>query len=265
MQQHYSPNLDNDPIRNSLKTSELLPRKNVFSMMKNKVHPEQPPTFNNSASKQPDLYNNNIFTENFNRNDGLSEEMIEKDKKIQELEFKLQQIEFEKDSFKNKLGIVKKYEEENKVMSLKLREEYEKNKEIVILKNKLSLFEKSKKEDDRIISELRKKLNTVELENDEGITLNIMDTIDNVSDDEEIKDIDYDEIYKKTLEAENTRNINLQKYKNDKLKSIIHKYVSTIENQHIDDIFIKFKINENTDITKDLIAKIIFEIKQKYI
>ena len=81
-------------------------------------------------------------------------------------------------------------------MSLKLREEYEKNKEIVILKNKLSLFEKSKKEDDRIISELRKKLNTVELENDEGITLNIMDTIDNVSDDEEIKDMDYDEIYK---------------------------------------------------------------------
>ena len=76
----------------------------------------------------------------------LNEEMIEKDKRIQELEFKLQQIEFEKDSFKNKLGIVKKYEEENKVMSLKLREEYEKNKEIVILKNKLSLFEKSKKD-----------------------------------------------------------------------------------------------------------------------
>ena len=120
MQQHYSPNLDNDPIRNSLKTSELLPRKNVFSMMKNKVHPEQPPTFNNSASKQPDLYNNNIFTENFNRNDGLSEEMIEKDKKIQELEFKLQQTEFEKDSFKNKFGIIKKYEEETKTLSLKL-------------------------------------------------------------------------------------------------------------------------------------------------
>ena len=261
MQQHYSPNLDNDPIRNSKITStELLPRKNVFSMIKNtKINKKN--IFNNSSiTKQPDLYRENIFTENYDRNDGLNQEMIEKDKRIQELEFKLQQIEFEKDSFKNKLGIIKKYEEENKVLSLKLREEYEKNKEIVILKNKLSLFEKSKKEDDRIISELRKKLNRVELENDEGITLNLMDTIDNVSDDEEIKDIDYDEIYKKTLEAENTRNINLQKYKNDKLKNIISKHISTIEN--IDDIFIKLKINEDIKITKDLISKIIFEIKQ---
>ena len=201
MQQHCSSNLDNDPIRKTtqITSSELLPRKNVFSMMKN-MNTNKINTFNNSNNKQPDLYRENIFTENFNRNDGLSEEMIEKDKKIQELEFKLQQIEFEKDSFKNKLGIVKKYEEENKVLSLKLREEYEKNKEIVNLKNKVSLFEKSKKEDDRIISELRKKINTIELEKDEGITLNVMDTIENVSDDEEIKEIDYDEIYKKTIE-----------------------------------------------------------------
>ena len=54
--------------------------------------------------------------------------MIEKDKKIQELEFKLQQIEHEKDSFKNKLGIIKNYEEDNKDLSMKLRHEYEKNK-----------------------------------------------------------------------------------------------------------------------------------------
>ena len=259
MQQHYSPNVDNDPIRNpQIKSTELLPRKNIFTMMKNTN------TFNNSnKEQQPDLYRGNIFTENYNRNDALNDEMIEKDKKIQELEFKLQQIEFEKDSFKNKLGIIRKYEEENKNLSLKLKQEYEKNKEIIILKNKISLFETSKKEDDKIISELKKKLNSIELEDEEGITLNIVDNNDNLSEEEGIKDIDYDEIYQKTLEAENTRNINLQKYKNDKLKNIIYKYVSTIENQHIDDIFIKLKINENTDITKDLIAKIIFEIKQK--
>ena len=198
MQQHYSPNLENDPIRGSqIKSTELLPRKNIFTMMKTK----KTNVFNDSNSKQqPDLYRENIFTDNYNRNDYLNQEMIEKDKKIQELEFKLQQIEFENESFKNKLGIIEKYEKDNKELVLKLRQEYEKNKDIIFLKNKLSLFEKSKKEDDKLISELKKKLNVIDLKNEEGITLDIIDEIDNVSDDEEIKDIDYDEIYQKTLE-----------------------------------------------------------------
>ena len=71
--------------------------------------------------------------------------MIEKDKKIQELEFKLQQTEYEIDGFKSKLGMIKKYEEENRSLSLKLREEYEKNKENCITKNKITFFEKAKK------------------------------------------------------------------------------------------------------------------------
>tara|TARA_Y100000590_G_scaffold460983_1_gene621547 strand:+ start:952 stop:1737 length:786 start_codon:yes stop_codon:yes gene_type:complete len=261
MQQYYPTNLDNDPIRNTqIKSSELLPRKNIFTMMKN----NNAKTFNNSSNKQqPDLYRENIFTENYNRNDGLNEEMIEKDKRIQELEFKLQQIEHEKDSFKNKLGIIKKYEEDNKNLSMKLRQEYEKNKEIINLKNKLSLFEKSKKTDDKIISELRKKLNIIESdEHEEGIILNIDDTTNNDSEDEGIKDIDYDEIYKKTLEEESKRSLNLEKYKNDKLKDIISKYIIGIGDEGIDNLFIKYKIDEKTEITKELISKIISELKQ---
>lgn len=260
MQQYYPTNLDNDPIRNTqIKSTELLPRKNIFTMMKNNNSNK----FNSSNNKQqPDLYRENIFTENYNRNDGLNDEMIEKDKKIQELEFKLQQIEHEKDSFKNKLGIIKKYEEDNKELSMKLRNEYEKNKEIVILKNKLSLFEKSKKEDDKIISELRKNLNIIETENDESIIFNINDNETNDGEDEEIKDIDYEEIYKQTLEAESKRNIALEKFKNDKLKNIISKYIVGIGDEMIDDIFIKYKIDENTEITKELISKIISELKQ---
>ena len=261
MQQYYPTNLDNDPIRNTqIKSSELLPRKNIFTMMKT----NNAETFNNSSNKQqPDLYRENIFTENYNRNDGLNEEMIEKDKRIQELEFKLQQIEHEKDSFKNKLGIIKKYEEDNKNLSMKLRQEYEKNKEIINLKNKLSLFEKSKKTDDKIISELRKKLNIIESdEHEEGIILNINDTTNNDSEDEGIKDIDYDEIYKKTLEEESKRTLNLEKFKNDKLKNIISKYIIGIGDEGIDNIFIKYKIDEKTEITKELISKIISELKQ---
>jgi hypothetical protein len=260
MQQYYPTNLDNDPIRNTqIKSNELLPRKNVFNMMKNNNSNK----FNSSNNKQqPDLYRGNIFTENYNRNDGLNDEMIEKDKKIQELEFKLQQIEHEKDSFKNKLGIIKKYEEDNKELSMKLRNEYEKNKEIVILKNKISLFEKSKKEDDKIISELRKNLNIIENENEEGIIFNINDNETNEEEDEEIKDVDYEQIYKQTLEAESKRNIALEKFKNDKLKNIISKYMLGIGDEIIDNIFIKYKIHEKTEITKELISKIISELKQ---
>ena len=259
MQQHYSPNLENDPIRGSqIKSTELLPRKNIFTMMKTK----KTNVFNDSNSKQqPDLYRENIFTDNYNRNDYLNQEMIEKDKKIQELEFKLQQIEFENESFKNKLGIIEKYEKDNKELVLKLRQEYEKNKDIIFLKNKLSLFEKSKKEDDKLISELKKKLNVIDLKNEEGITLDIIDEIDNVSDDEEIKDIDYDEIYQKTLEEEKKRNINLERYKNDKLKNIISKH-NINKSETIDNIFIKYKIDETTRITKELISKIIYELRQ---
>ena len=67
---------------------------------------------------------------------------------------------------------------------------------------------------------------------------------------------------KKQLKFENTRNINLHKYKNDKLKNIITKYVVNVSDNQIDDVFIKLKINENMEITKELISKIIFEVKQ---
>ena len=70
-------------------------------MMKNKN------VFNDSNNKQPDLYRENIFNETYSKSNTLNNEIVEKDKRIQELEFRLQQIEIEKDSFKNKLGIIK--------------------------------------------------------------------------------------------------------------------------------------------------------------
>ena len=258
MQQYYPRNVDSDPVRMSMKSHDLLPKKNIFSMMKNnnnKNHNQ----FNNSNTKQPDLYRENIFSENYNRNDGLSEEMIEKDKKIQELEFKLQQTEYEIDGF-YKLGMIKKYEEENRSLSLKLREEYEKNKEIVLLKNKITFFEKAKKEDNKIIKNLKEKINLIESENEEGITFTDIIDDDNDEDpivEEEIKSIDYEEIYKKTLEEEAKNN---EKYKNDKLKTIICKYVGDKNSSKIDEIFIRMKIEEDIEITKTLITTIIKEL-----
>ena len=63
-----------------------------------------------------------------------------------------------------------KSEEDNKNLSLKLKQEYEKNKEIIMLRNKISLFEQAKKEDDKIISELKRKVNIIEKENSNGLS-----------------------------------------------------------------------------------------------
>ena len=168
-------------------------------MMKNK---NNNPTFNSSERKQqPSMFRENMFSQDYNRNDGLTQEMMEKDKKIQELQFQMKQVEFEKDSMKGKLDVIKQYEEEIKNLSYKLREEYEKNKELVMLKNQIKLLEKDKKNDQKIINDLQKKLN-VDTPEEEGITLNIFDE-EKDTEEEEIKEIDYDEIYKKIFKNKN--------------------------------------------------------------
>lgn len=249
MQQYYPNNLEKDPTRTPFKTQDLLPKKNIFNMMKNK---NNNPTFNSSERKQqPSMFRENMFSQDYNRDDGLTQEMMEKDKKIQELQFKMKQVEFEKDSMKGKLNVIKQYEEEIKKLSYKLREEYDKNKELVMLKNQIKLLEKDKKNDQKIISDLHKKLE-IDTPEEEGITLNIFDE-EKDSEEEEIKEIDYDEIYKKTLQEHELN----EKYKNDGLKNIISKYLPTIDNSKIDSIFIEMKVDPTTEINKDLITSIL--------
>ena len=96
--------------------------------------------------------------------------------------------------------------------------------------------------------------------NDEGITLNIMDKEEH-EEDEGIKILDYDEIYKKTLE-ENKKILSNKKYKNDKLKTILSKYLNNLDDIKIDDVFIEMKITEETEITKVLITQIIQKLNR---
>ena len=56
MQQYYPRNVDSDPVRMSMKSQDLLPKKNIFSMMKNNNNKPTFNQFNNSNTKQPDLY-----------------------------------------------------------------------------------------------------------------------------------------------------------------------------------------------------------------
>ena len=108
MQQYYPNNLEKDPARMAFTSQDFLPKKNIFNMMKNK---NNNPTFNSSERKQqPSMFRENMFSQDYNRNDGLTQEMMEKDKKIQELQFQMKQVEFEKDSMKGKLDVIKQYE-----------------------------------------------------------------------------------------------------------------------------------------------------------
>ena len=253
MQQYYPNNLEKDPARMAFTSQDLLPKKNIFNMMKNK---NKSPTFNSSETKQPSMFHENMFSQDYNRNDGLTQEMMEKDKKIQELQFQMKQIEFEKDSMKDKLNVIKQYEEDIKKLSYKLREEYEKNKELIMLKNQIKLLEKDKKNDQKIISDLQKKLK-VDTPEEEGITLNIFDE-EKDSEEEEIKEIDYDEIYKKTLQENELK----EKYKNEKLKTIISKYLPKIDDSKIDSIFIEMKVEPKTVINKELISTIVRSLNE---
>ena len=254
MQQYYPNNLEKDPTRMGFTSQDLLPKKNIFNMMKNKNNNL---TFNSSERKQqPSMFRENMFSQDYNRNDGLTQEMMEKDKKIQELQFQMKQVEFEKDSMKGKLDVIKQYEEEIKILSYKLREEYEKNKELVMLKNQIKLLEKDKKNDQKIINDLQKKLN-IDTPEEEGITLNIFDE-EKDTEEEEIKEIDYDEIYKKTLQEQESN----EKYKNEKLKTIISKYLPKIDDSKIDNIFIEMKIEPTTEINKELIKTIVRSLNE---
>lgn len=253
MQQYYPNNIENDPTRNYFTSDDLLPKKNIFNMMKKNINN----SFNNSERKQqPTLYHENMFSQDYNRNDNLSNEMMEKDKKIQELQFQIKQVEIEKDIMKGKLNIVKQYEDEIKNLSYKLREEYEKNKEIVILKNQIKLLEKGQIENQKIIDDLHKKLNIDIPDKEEGIILNIFE--EEETEEEEIKEIDYNEIYKITLKEQALN----ETYKNEKLKNIIIKYLPNIETNKIDKIFIEMKVDSKIEINKTLISTIIRELKK---
>ena len=258
MQQYYPKDLENDPGREMYyKSSESLPKKNIFKLIKNKSI-----NSDNLNIEQPNLYRENIFSENYNRNDGLSEDLVKKDKKIQELEFKIQQLEFEKDSFKSKMELLKKYERDINHLSLRLKEEHNKNKELIILKNKVDLLEKEKVKNRGKIKDLEIKLFNKDDSNNEGISIDIDIKEENEEEEEEeeegIKDLNYEEIYKKTLkENENL----LNKYKNETLKSLILKHLKNIDDSKIESLFIEMKITEETKITKTLISEIIKNIK----
>ncbi len=155
MNQYYSNGFTVDPSRQMWEnykneSPERLQnnKKNIFIQIKNK-----------DKDKTAIQKNNNpLVSESYNKLETIHSELFEKDKENQKLKFKIKQLEVSLDNFKEKLGAIKVLRQENNNLLQKLEEEYKKNRELPILKNKILFLEKMKKEDTRKIKELSRKV-----------------------------------------------------------------------------------------------------------
>tara|TARA_B100001094_G_scaffold272726_2_gene278736 strand:- start:1950 stop:2915 length:966 start_codon:yes stop_codon:yes gene_type:complete len=155
MNQYYSNDFTVDPSRQMWEnykneSPERLQnnKKNIFIQIKNK-----------DKDKTAIQKNNNpLVSESYNKLETIHSELFEKDKENQKLKFKIKQLEVSLDNFKEKLGAIKVLRQENNNLLQKLEEEYKKNRELPILKNKILFLEKMKKEDTRKIKELSRKV-----------------------------------------------------------------------------------------------------------
>lgn len=234
MQQYHPNNIEQDPSRAMWNnSSELIKENNNTNVFKKLIQ--------ENKKNKPEL--RDIVFSNNNRDKKIESDVIEKDKEIQSLKFKIKQNEIDFNKLKQEIGIIDELKNENKILNQKLRDEYERNKEISILKNKI---------------EMMKMENKLLKENNGKEEIDRTDEIEENQEIEEVEEIktdnySYGEIFQKLMKEK-------EKYKNDKLKDIICKYKPNIEKSKIDSIFIEMKIDEKVEITKELITDIIINI-----
>lgn len=232
MQQYHPNNIEQDPSRAMWNnSSEFIKENNNTNIFKKLIE-------ENKKSKS-DLHE--VVFNNNNKESTIHSDIIEKDKEIQSLNFKLKQNEIDFNKLKKDLSVIEELRVENKILNQKLNEEYEKNKEISILKNRIQILEMENK-------------NLKENKNIQNESINN----DDESSEEEIEEINtenynYSNIFEKLMKEK-------EKYKNEKLKDIICKYKTNTDKSKVDAIFIEMKIDENVEITKELITKIIVKL-----
>lgn len=233
MQQYHPNNIEQDPSRAMWNNSSEFIKENNNTNIFKKIIEE------NKKSKS-DLHE--VVFNNNNKESTIHSDIIEKDKEIQSLNFKLKQNEIDFNKLKKDLSVVEELRVENKILNQKLNEEYEKNKEISILKNRIQILEMENKN----------------LKENKNIQNESINNNDDESSEEEIEEINtdnynYSNIFEKLMKEK-------EKYKNDKLKDMICKYKNNADKSKIDAIFIEMKIDGNVEITKELITKIIVKL-----
>tara|TARA_A100001037_G_scaffold279737_1_gene281835 strand:+ start:54 stop:770 length:717 start_codon:yes stop_codon:yes gene_type:complete len=227
-----SESLNNDLIRMSFSNSNQIVKKehqnsnNVF--LRNSKPNDLITPLNNKINNSNDL---NTYNNEINRLNTMSQEILDKDKEIQELKNLLQQSKIEMDAVKLNRNMQDQIELENKLLKEKLQKEYNKNDEYLEMKHSL---EKMKHQNERLK--------------------------DNITSLETIIRKQYNEIKEITsIKNESIPNTSVQekKYKNDTLKKTLLEHNNDYTEQIIDELFDEMEITEDINITKDLLMNII--------
>tara|TARA_Y100000817_G_scaffold311922_1_gene304872 strand:- start:1516 stop:2235 length:720 start_codon:yes stop_codon:yes gene_type:complete len=227
-----SESLNNDLIRMSFSNSNQIVKKehqnsnNVF--LRNSKPNDLITPLNNKINNSNDL---NTYNNEINRLNTMSQEILDKDKELQELKNLLQQSKIEMDAVKLNRNMQDQIELENKLLKEKLQKEYNKNDEYLEMKHSL---EKMKHQNERLK--------------------------DNITSLETIIRKQYNEIKEITsIKNESIPNTSVQekKYKNDTLKKTLLEHNNDYTEQIIDELFDEMEITEDINITKDLLMNII--------
>ena len=164
---------------------------------------------------------NNTFTADtneMNRFNNMTQDMLDKDKEIHELKNKLSITSIDIDKLKNDVKKGNTYKLENDILKDKLNEQYKEHKKLLEYQSKFKELEILKQRDEETIESLKtiiRKLMKPEYEEQE------------------------------------------KKYKNDKLKEILLKKNQDYNEDQIDNLFEEMEITEDINITKDLLITII--------
>ena len=242
-------NRNRNQLENDIIIQELSPK----LLPKNDNH-ELVPSNNYSNKMNLTSFNNEIT-----RYKNMSQEIIDKDEELQKYKNKIYQLELTLTETEKEKNTAVSSEIENKLLKVKLNEQYGLSRELTEVKHKL----KREKLENKKILETNQKLKKIIHKQHLRLT-NKEYNSESESDDYESDESDYsseedDDEKKKQLSFEQAKKI----YKNDNLKKLLLKYTKGLPVKKLETIFINMKITPKTKITKELLTIVINRLKRK--
>ena len=242
MQQYFGDDFDinNEPSRNMIynntiendniidESNPLLPVDNVFlNEIKPKVSNELPITPPMLKDNDINSYNNDI-----NRFNNLSQEILEKEKEIMEYKGQINDLKHHISNIQEENKKISVLEYENNQLKEKLNNSMMENQSLVDKRNVNNILVKRIKKDEETITQLKKMISE--------INSNSNNNNNNI----------------KRVKQPRNKGSKKNKKQLKNLKKSLQKHFPNYSNRDIDKLFDEMDINENVNITKDLLNAI---------
>tara|TARA_A100001037_G_C15139741_1_gene633072 strand:- start:1026 stop:1937 length:912 start_codon:yes stop_codon:yes gene_type:complete len=202
--------------------------------------------------------NNNLinFNNEINKFKYMSEELMNKDEEIQKYKNELYKLQLSLNDIQKEQQKAVSSEIENKLLRLKLNEQYNITKEITELKHKIKKSRMETKDKEGEINMLKRIIHKQYTELSKKNKKNTLD--ESESSGSEYSESEYSESdYESEEEEVKTKPV----YKNSILKDILKRHIKAPE-KRIDKLFFDMKITEKTKITKPLLVSILNTFKK---